>query len=278
MSERDKLFICMDVDLPRHDKIVLDEEPLAILGLWAALTAYSRELLTDGRVPKKLAETMCGERNGKRLSRMVESGLLSETPTHYVVEKYAPRNQTKAMVEAARAVARDRQALSRRKKAEVTSESQPSSRVTSRVTDGVTHNDLSSVSDVTLTPTRARAPDCSSLSGSSSSSEGVQGGPPRPDVVTLDEPMPAGALARVETIAMNRGWRPADVDSEWLKYLGKTATRRPRSELEPGWQAWLVDAERYAKRDAQRDAARATPRAFPPRQKTPVNAPWLPKD
>jgi len=90
--------------------------------------------------------------------------------------------------------------------------------------------------------------------------------------------MSPAAIARVETIAMARGWRPADTIGEWLKYLGKVGTRRPRSELEGGWQTWLIDAEKYAKRDAERDRTRGGPRGQPPRQATPPNAPWIPKD
>ena len=80
--------------------------------------------------------------------------------------------------------------------------------------------------------------------------------PDNASAVTLDDPITSAALGRVGTIEMARGWRPKDVPGEWMKYVGKVAVKRPRSELEGNWQTWLIDAERYARREAERDAAR----------------------
>ena len=89
--------------------------------------------------------------------------------------------------------------------------------------------------------------------------------PDNASAVTLDDPITSAALGRVGTIEMARGWRPKDVPGEWMKYVGKVAVKRPRSELEGNWQTWLIDAERYAKREAERDAARQPKEVVTPR-------------
>ncbi|HSY22336.1 MAG TPA: hypothetical protein VK841_09490 [Polyangiaceae bacterium] len=65
--------------------------------------------MTDGLVPKRYAETLWGDRKNKvRLVEMVHHQLLGERDGFYEVLRYAPRNQTKAMVEEARKNARER--------------------------------------------------------------------------------------------------------------------------------------------------------------------------
>jgi hypothetical protein len=101
----------------------------------------------------------------------------------------------------------------------------------------------------------------------------------RGGAVTLDEPMPTSCAARVETVSMTTGWKPSDIQAEWLKFLGAVATKFPRSELESRWQKWLADAKGYAAKETRREKANGTYGRHPvPRQQTPADAPWLPKD
>ena len=112
--DRDKLYICVDVDLVRNERVLNLEEPLACLGLWQVMTSYARESLTDGMVPKRYAETLFGDtKNVSRLADMVQVGLIAEHEKHYEVLRYAPRNQTRAMVEESRKSARERSAKHR---------------------------------------------------------------------------------------------------------------------------------------------------------------------
>lgn len=107
--KHEKPFICVDVDLPRNPRVVGLSEPAACLGLWTALTAYAREELTNGMVPKRYARALWGDqKNPKRLDEMVDVGLLADRGDQFEVLRYSPRNQTKDMVEDARAKARDR--------------------------------------------------------------------------------------------------------------------------------------------------------------------------
>lgn len=88
-------------------------------------------------------------------------------------------------------------------------------------------------------------------------SGGVQGGlTDDPSPVTLEEPFSDAAGRLVETVAMNTGWRPPDVGEEWLKYIGKVAVSRSRSQLLGGWQKWLVDGKRYAANESVRRPAK----------------------
>jgi hypothetical protein len=195
---------------------------------------------------------MCGGANVKLLASMISTGLLEVDETHYTILRYAPRNQTKAMVEADRVGARARAAKSRANKADRDAQVTHSS-----LDESSDSADVSHVTDVLLLSTRARAPASLSFSSSCASVlEGEQGGALRDDprAVGLDEPLSSAALERVETIAMSKGWRPVDVEAEWTKYVGKVASKRPRSELVGNWQSWLIDAKRFADRDAERNA------------------------
>ncbi len=117
---REKPFICMDTDLPQHERIHACSEPGYAVGLWVTLAAYVRQVLPDGgaRIPKAHAHGLWdnSSKNKKILREMVASGLLEETPSHYVVLRYAPRNQTKEMVEADREAARLRMSNARKNK------------------------------------------------------------------------------------------------------------------------------------------------------------------
>jgi hypothetical protein len=104
----EKPYICVDIDLPSHPRLLACTEPAACLGLWTAMTAYAREHLTDGVVPKKFALALWGDNNAPRLEQMCASGLLRDCENDYIVERYSPRNQTKSDVESAKAGARAR--------------------------------------------------------------------------------------------------------------------------------------------------------------------------
>ena len=150
---RDKPYICMDIDLPTHERIVNLSDPARGLGLWAAMTAHTRQQLKDGHVPKRLAIALWGDkRNAKLLTEMVAVGLLIEHEATYELYKYAPRNQTKAMVEAAKEKARTKMAAWRAERDKKR-----------RVTELVTGNETGSLP---LSPTSTS--DLSSLSSPAS--------------------------------------------------------------------------------------------------------------
>lgn len=114
--DREKPYICVDVDLPRNERLELVDDPAGCLGIWTALTCYAREQLTDGRVPKRYAESLWGDKkNAARLKDMCRVGLLDEDETHYGILRYAPRNQTKESVEGARKKAREYMAEKRKR-------------------------------------------------------------------------------------------------------------------------------------------------------------------
>src|ERR1700722_15116889 len=116
MPGREKLYICGDGDLPDPPRILACRAPEGCVGVWYAMTAYARAHLTDGRVPKTYVLRR-DARNAPRLADMVANGLIGEDETHFEVLKYAPRNQTRAMVEDARSKAKDR--MKRRRSANV---------------------------------------------------------------------------------------------------------------------------------------------------------------
>jgi hypothetical protein len=76
--------------------------------------------------------------------------------------------------------------------------------------------------------------------------------PPRPFDVPLDEPIPPECLAYIETRRTSLKWVPPDIETEWAKYVAKTASNKPRGYLVSGWRAWLIDAEKYDRRDRER--------------------------
>lgn len=261
MTDRGKHFICLDVDLARHERIMSLDEPLACLGLFAAMTMHARELLTGGptggRVAKRTAETMCGERNRARLKQMVTSGLLNETDTHYEIVKYAPRNQSPVMVEESRRGGRERKAESRARLADVTRDS--------GVTDGGNEGDPLS--------TRGRARTSTSPSGfvDSSSPPGVQGGPLPANtdrMVRPSDPMPDGAAEVLARLAMNEfgGVAVRDVSLEWGKFCGHYDGKLWLSQVAGKWQKWITKAwqdQRAENRRERERAARPSPYAKP---------------
>ena len=108
-EKREKPYACADVDLPEHPRIFACRDSGGCLGLWLAMACYSRSHLTDGRVPKKYAFGLWGDpRNGDRLVDMVTNALLAEDGEHYVILRYAPRNQTREMVDDAKRKQRKR--------------------------------------------------------------------------------------------------------------------------------------------------------------------------
>jgi hypothetical protein len=93
-------------------------DPAGCLGLWLAMLCYAREQLTDGLVPARYAVGMWGDKkNVNRLRDMTDHGLLEDRGKEFFVCRYAPRNQTKAMVEESRSKARKRMAGLRAKRA-----------------------------------------------------------------------------------------------------------------------------------------------------------------
>lgn len=107
--EREKVFVCVDTDLAQHPRILACRDSAGCLGLWVAMTAYSRLHMLDGRVPKRYALSVWGDpRNPERLTDMVQQKLLVDHGEEYEILRYAPRNQTRAMVEKAKFESRKR--------------------------------------------------------------------------------------------------------------------------------------------------------------------------
>jgi hypothetical protein len=116
-ERRGKPYACVDVDVPTHRRFQSNSDPAGAFGLWTAMLCYAREQETDGLVPKRYAESLWGDRrNPKRLKEMCANDLLADRGADYEILRYAPRNQTKAMITQAKGQARDRMAELRKKR------------------------------------------------------------------------------------------------------------------------------------------------------------------
>lgn len=227
MRRHDKPFVCVDVDIPRNPRVASLEDPAGSLGLWLSMLAYSREQLTDGVVPKRYAVSMWGEakKNEARLAGMIGAELIADHGDRYEVLRYAPRNQTRGMVEEARRRARERMTGVRANRTRTVCE--PTEKFAEQA-------------GVVLTST--------SLSSLSLSREGESEREIRVDDKLTDELREIASMNAVQ-----------DVESAWRRFCGKRAGRWVHVAGE--WQAWCVSWAKYERSERERNRAKEPPRS-----------------
>jgi len=295
------IFAKLDVCFWRDKKF--RRAGIAASGYWAGALTWLREDSTeDGVIPfDMVGEPLgAGEREGIKLAdRLVEVGLFAKRETGYELLGYAAKNETKATIEARLAADRERKAAAKTKRVPsgFRSESEP-------IPNGIR---------VEASGNPLGFPGSDSGSGSGSASEGVQGGPLPAEVVPAfaspssrrgwfgDErawftdaviaasgnglyvaPHAAKCGALGEVLRKAPGCDTHDAAKAWLvssvaAYVRATDDRRGFHPLTPdAWARWVGDGSPSAERMSS--SARASPGRAVPRQQTPPDAPWLPKD
>lgn len=214
--ERGKPYVCVDVDLPRHEKVERLSDPAHGLGLWLALTCYVRETLPETAiVPKRYAERLWGNpKNRKLLGEMVSVDLLKDVGDHYEVLRYAPRNQTKGMVAEAKAKTREKVAKSRKEAA---------SRNQDVTGYGGGQKPFPSISTSVV------------LSGS----QGEGPGGRTPGLVRLTDPLPT----ELREAARLHGMPDSAIEDEWKSFVGRNDGQILPS-VSGYWQTWVMNGKR----------------------------------
>jgi hypothetical protein len=105
---RAKPYVCVDIDFAEHHRFQATADVDAAAGTWLRCLAYSRAQEQDGIVKAGwLRRTFAA--NYERVDELVKVGLLCLRPDgDYEIHAYAPRNQTRAMIEEERASTRER--------------------------------------------------------------------------------------------------------------------------------------------------------------------------
>jgi hypothetical protein len=113
-ARRTKPYVCVDIDYAEHVRFQQTKDVDLAAGTWLRCVAYSRAQELDGVVPAAwLAKTF--RRRFTRVEELVRVGLLrARDDGDYEIHAYAPRNQTRAMIEEERASARERMSVRRR--------------------------------------------------------------------------------------------------------------------------------------------------------------------
>jgi hypothetical protein len=106
---RTKPYVCVDCDYAEHFRFQETRDLEAASGTWLRCLAHSRAQEQDGIVKISwLRRTFVGKRF-KRVDELVRVGLLRKRDDgDYEIHAYAPRNQTKIMIEDERAGTRQR--------------------------------------------------------------------------------------------------------------------------------------------------------------------------
>ena len=114
---RTKPYVCVDVDFADHFRFQEARDLDLAAGSWLRCLAYSRAQEQDGLVRATwLQRAFVGSLD--RVEDLVRVGLLRQREDgDYELHAYAPRNQTRAMLEADRNCARERMAAARKSKA-----------------------------------------------------------------------------------------------------------------------------------------------------------------
>lgn len=227
----EKPYICVDIDLARHDRLLSCSDPGYCLGLWVALAAYVRENLPDGgaRIPKMYAHGLWEgvRRNVKLLQEMVAVDLLADVGSHYVIQRYAPRNQTKEMVEESRRKARDRMRTKR-----------GSTSVRANIS-GTNGEQGAHVRGLLFTSPSLSGSDLSK--GECERESGVL----QPNTPIPDELREAARMLEIQ-----------DIESAWLKFTGDRAGHVVE-HLAGAWQAFCASWRGIERRQRDRDRQRA---------------------
>jgi hypothetical protein len=105
---RTKPYVCVDCDYAEHFRFQETKDLEASAGTWLRCLAHSRAQEQDGVVKLSwLRRTFVGKKF-RRVDELVRVGLLRKRDGDYEIHAYAPRNQTKSMIEEERAGTRER--------------------------------------------------------------------------------------------------------------------------------------------------------------------------
>src|SRR5580658_9872262 len=106
---RTKPYVCVDCDYAEHFRFQETKDLEAASGTWLRCLAHSRAQEQDGIVKLSwLRRTFVGKRFA-RVDELLRVGLLRKRDDgDYEIHAYAPRNQTKAMIEEERVATRQR--------------------------------------------------------------------------------------------------------------------------------------------------------------------------
>ena len=113
---RAKPYVTVDCDFADHHRFQNTKDLEASAGAWLRCLAYSRAQELDGVVKRSWVKRTFAKKQ-RRIDELVAVGLLRvRGDGDYEIHAYAPRNQTRAMMEMARSVGRDRMAAWRERR------------------------------------------------------------------------------------------------------------------------------------------------------------------
>jgi hypothetical protein len=108
---RAKPYVCVDCDFADHPRFLSVRDLEVSAGVWLRCLAYSRAQELDGVVKSAWVKRTFAKKKLRRIEELVAVGLLRvREDGDYELHAYAPRNQTKAMLDEARSERRDRAA------------------------------------------------------------------------------------------------------------------------------------------------------------------------
>jgi hypothetical protein len=108
---RAKPYVCVDCDFADHPRFLSVRDLEVSAGAWLRCLAYSRAQELDGVVKRAWVKRTFTKKKLRRIEELVAVGLLRvRDDGDYELHAYAPRNQTKAMLDEARSERRDRAA------------------------------------------------------------------------------------------------------------------------------------------------------------------------
>jgi hypothetical protein len=115
---RPKPYVCIDCDYAEHHRFQDTADIEAAAGTWLRCLAYSRAQEQDGVVKASWLRRTFADRF-ERVEELVRVGLLrTRADGDFEIHAYAPRNQTRAMLDEARMDARERMSALRRSRGE----------------------------------------------------------------------------------------------------------------------------------------------------------------
>jgi hypothetical protein len=108
---RAKPYVCVDCDFADHPRFLSARDLDVSAGVWLRCLAYSRAQELDGVVKAAWVKRTFAKKKLRRIDELVAVGLLRvREDGDYELRAYAPRNQTKAMIDEARSERRERAA------------------------------------------------------------------------------------------------------------------------------------------------------------------------
>ena len=214
----------VDDGLHCHPKAMAAGTPA--LGLWVRCGSYAAQHLTEGFIPRGIAEMYGTKQMAKAL---VDSGLWREAESGYQMHDWLDRNPTRDDVEAQREAAAERQRRARERARE--------SRRDASVTNAVTHAPVTQLG-VTVPPTR---PDPTRKSQTPSVSAPRQAATTStPDVFPISEAMERWAREKHPSVT--------DLEGQTERFLDHHRGKGSRqADWVATWRTWIRNAEKFAK-------------------------------